>query len=129
MAEDIDLIKKEEAESTGIENKLEEHISQTKKEFNKVVKQTKEIQANLNLALGKINSWDKRLTKITTANECVERAIRKMTELNIDIEETLSNVLLAVRQNEYLQAWYPEQQGHPEMKVIGRHPCQAKTTI
>jgi hypothetical protein len=36
------------------------------------------------------------------------------------------NVLLAIRQNEYLQAWYPAQQGYPEMKVVGSHPYKTK---
>lgn len=43
---------------------------------------------------------------------------------NENVEQTLLNVLLAIRQNEYLQAWYPAQQGHPEQKVIGAHPLQ-----
>jgi hypothetical protein len=38
-------------------------------------------------------------------------------------EDTLLNVLVAIRQNEALQAWYPPQQGYPEMKVVGSHPC------
>ena len=46
----------------------------------------------------------------------------KMQETNQTAEETLCNVLLAIRQNEYLQAWYPEQAGYPEMKIVGRHP-------
>lgn len=39
-------------------------------------------------------------------------------------EDTLLNVLLAIRQNEYLQAWYPPQHGFPEMKVAGSHPAK-----
>ena len=39
-------------------------------------------------------------------------------------EDTLLNVLLAIRQNEYLQANYPEQHGYPEMKVVGSHPAK-----
>lgn len=37
-------------------------------------------------------------------------------------EDALLNVLLAIRQNEYLQAYYPAQKGHPEMRVTGTHP-------
>ena len=38
-------------------------------------------------------------------------------------DETLCNVLLAIRQNEYLQAWYPATKGYQEMKVTGVHPA------
>lgn len=41
-------------------------------------------------------------------------------------EDTLLNVLLAIRQKEYLHAWYPEQGEVPEMNVVGRHPSKLK---
>lgn len=37
-------------------------------------------------------------------------------------EETLMNVLMAIRQNEYLQAWYPAQNGLPSKMIVGKHP-------
>lgn len=40
------------------------------------------------------------------------------------IEETLNNVLVAIKQNEYLQAWYPEQHGYTAGKVTGMHPAK-----
>lgn len=40
-------------------------------------------------------------------------------------DDTLLNVLLAIRQNEYLQAYYPEQHGYAEMKLTGPHPAKA----
>jgi len=52
--------------------------------------------------------------------------LNRITEVNEIAEETLSNVLLAIRQNEYLQAWYPEQHGYPAMKVKGQHPMKHK---
>ena len=42
------------------------------------------------------------------------------------LEDTVLNILLAIRQNEYLQAWYPAQQGHPAQKVVGSHPIKIK---
>ena len=36
-------------------------------------------------------------------------------------DETLGSVLLAIRQNEYLQAYYPEQNGFKAGKFIGQH--------
>lgn len=50
------------------------------------------------------------------------QTLEKIQENNEYMEETLRNVFLAIRQNEYLQAWYPAQQGHPQMKVVGPHP-------
>lgn len=40
------------------------------------------------------------------------------------VDESLGNVLLAIRQNEYLQANYPAQHGFAEMKVVGQHPAK-----
>ena len=48
--------------------------------------------------------------------------LRKLTTINSNVEETLMNVLLAIRQNEYLQAHYPAQCGAKEMMVVGTHP-------
>jgi len=53
-----------------------------------------------------------------------EKALEKMIDQNQITEETLCNVLLAIRQNEYLQAWYPDTCGFPEQKVVGQHPVQ-----
>ena len=52
--------------------------------------------------------------------------ISKCASVSETTEETLLNVLLAIRQNEYLQAWYPAQHGYPEMKVAGTHPAKLK---
>lgn len=41
-------------------------------------------------------------------------------------EGTNTNILLAIRQNEYLQAWYPAQSGFKEMNVVGEHPLVTK---
>jgi hypothetical protein len=38
--------------------------------------------------------------------------LNKILEVNKCIDETLCKVLLAIRQNEYLQAWYPETVKH-----------------
>lgn len=36
-------------------------------------------------------------------------------------DETLCNVLLAIRQNEYLQAYYPAQNGQKDQMVVGKY--------
>lgn len=47
--------------------------------------------------------------------------LQKVVDINTNVEETLCNVLVAIRQNEYLQAWYPPQQGNSEQYVAGSY--------
>ncbi len=70
---------------------------------------------------------EKILKKIDTALKCHEAVLERILQVNQNAEETLCNVLLAIRQNEYLQAWYPAQQGQPEQKVVGKYVVQKKT--
>lgn len=55
-----------------------------------------------------------------------QKLMEKVIETNANVNESICNVLLAIRQNEYLQAWYPPQKGYPEMKVVGKHPANIK---
>jgi F0F1-type ATP synthase delta subunit len=57
-----------------------------------------------------------------------EKSLKAVSKTNENVEETLGNVLLAIRQNEYLQAWHPEQYGYPAMKVTGKHPAKVKVS-
>jgi hypothetical protein len=54
--------------------------------------------------------------------------LERITKINETVEETLGNVYLAIRQNEYLQAYYPEQHGIKAMKVVGVHPAKLTGT-
>ena len=65
---------------------------------------------------------DKRFKKM-------ELSMKEIQRCDDYLEDTLRNVLIAIKQNENLQAWYPAQQGYPEMKVTGRHPIVAKRMI
>ena len=49
--------------------------------------------------------------------------LQEIKSTNETVSDTLLNVLLAIRQNEYLQAWYPPQKGFDAMKVTGTHPA------
>lgn len=53
-----------------------------------------------------------------------KEALKIIGKISDSAEETLCNVLLAIRQNEYLQAYYPEQLGYKAMKVTGTHPAK-----
>ena len=55
-----------------------------------------------------------------------EKSLKALKDTNENVEETLGNVLLAIRQNEYLKAWHPAQHEYPEMKVTGKHPAKVK---
>lgn len=55
-----------------------------------------------------------------------EKTLKAIKETNENVDETLCNVLLAIRQNEYLQSWHPAQHGYPEIKVTGKHPAKVK---
>jgi len=65
-------------------------------------------------------------TNKTIVENCLKQTeyLKSLEKSNENVNETLLNVLLAIRQNEYLQAWYPEQHGFPEMKVSGTHPAK-----
>ncbi len=80
-----------------------------KKEYPKEFLDLLEIQKNLY-----INCKD--MVEILSFN------IKKTTEILERTEDTVCNVLLAIRQNQFLQAWYPAQKKSPEMHVSGSHP-------
>lgn len=100
-------MKKEHEEFQKFLNESKREIQQMSESQDKFLKEAREVFKDF---MHKLVSHDKRL--------------KKLTEINSYVEDTLGNVLLAIRQNEYLQAWYPEQKGHPEMNVVGRHPTQ-----
>lgn len=94
----------------------EDYVKSLAKEMHKTVSKlvsdveeiTKENQESILLIKKEISSY--------------ETKIREMAEIMTNVDETLGNVFLAIRQNEYLQAYYPEQLGYPTMKVAGTHP-------
>ena len=45
-----------------------------------------------------------------------------------NVDETLGNVLLAIRQNEFLQAYYPAQNGQRAQMVTGKYAVANKPT-
>lgn len=67
----------------------------------------------------------KEINEMALKDMRFQKQIKEISEVNKCVDETLCNVLLAIRQNEYLQAWYPEQYGYPEQKVTGAHPRRA----
>jgi hypothetical protein len=74
----------------------------------------------------KLNKIDSFVVEIRKAFKENNKIMLEMTKVNKNVDETLGNVFLAIRQNEYLQAWYPAQHGFPELKVTGTHPAKLK---
>jgi lysyl-tRNA synthetase class I len=79
------------------------------------------MQRQIKRVSGKI---DNMLDSVEESNKIQEERLKSVISTNENVEDTLMNVLAAIRQNEYLQAWYPAQCGFPEMKVTGSHPAK-----
>ena len=97
--------------------------------FNEMFKKTYLLHQKMESEIREVKKETTSLLAMLTKrlNEQKE-AISKSISVSENSEETLLNVLLAIRQNEYLQAWYPEQHGFPEMNVIGSHPIKQLKT-
>lgn len=81
---------------------LEKTAIDLRKSINRFIKDANKLLLGMHI---KIDGFDKSMKKVIKTNEVVD--------------ETMCNVLLAIKQNEYLHAWYPPQQGQPEQKVAG----------
>lgn len=64
------------------------------------------------------------LSMVTEKFKNQNDSISKYASIAASTEDALLNVLLAIKQNEYLQAYYPEQLGYQAMKVVGSHPSR-----
>jgi hypothetical protein len=117
---------------TIMEN-IDKNFFETKKDFKEIFKQFKKFTINSSnyikdCALN-IKNHEKYLKECVSDIQKHEKYLSDLKETNRNVEETLINVLLAIRQTEILQAWYPAQKGFPEMKVIGSHPIKVKSNI
>ena len=79
-----------------------------------------EVQKNLYLHFKE--GMTKIVENLSDKVERHERTIKKTKEILERTEDTVCNILAAIRQNQCLQAWYPPQNGYPEMYVSGNHP-------
>lgn len=62
-----------------------------------------------------------RLIKMFKSHEDILHGVLIKME---NIDEMMGCILVAVRQNEYLQTYYPSQHGFPAGKYIGIHPSK-----
>jgi hypothetical protein len=70
-------------------------------------------------AMGK--KEERLLDRINATLKEHEGILDRMLKVNQNLDETLCNLLLAIRQQEFLHAWYPPQKGEPEKQVIGKY--------
>lgn len=73
--------------------------------------QTDLYEKNLDISDGIIEKIDQNCATLRKTQEILERT-----------EDTVCNMLLAIRQNQFLQAYYPAQKDLPEMYVTGSYP-------
>lgn len=71
---------------------------------------------------------EKILSKIKTVLVEHGKSLQECLQVMNNADETLCNVLFAIRQNEYLQAYYPAQNGQPAQNVVGKYAVVNKTT-
>jgi len=115
----------------------EEKKVSLEKELREAIKETYKVMANIRRdfeALKKemckhMKDADQTFALIKKQILAHSDQINNVTKTNQNVEETLGNVYLAIRQNEYLQAWYPEQHGFKAMNVIGSHPAKLKIPV
>jgi hypothetical protein len=71
-----------------------------------------------------IKKNEKSLNSFTKIFESHGRFLTKVLKTMETIDETMGCILCAIRQNEYLQTYYPAQHGFPAMKTTGLHPAK-----
>lgn len=96
---------KKEDYSQGMMNILTEELH----EHREILRQSSAINAKFSLRANQ------------TLEECLD-TLKDICKLNEEIEATMCNIMLAIKQNSFLQAWYPEQQGIKEGHFAGPHP-------
>jgi hypothetical protein len=116
-----------ESKNKSIEELLSDVADKIYADNKKLLRETKNF---FELSLAKLSASIKKNAE--TANYVHgtvlkhEKYLKALKASNENVEETLGNVLLAIKQNEFLQAWYPAQHGYPDLKVTGKHPAKVK---
>lgn len=106
-----------------LEQEFEEFKSTVKKTLEEINRTVQSLKQDI---LKNIKGCGEMVSYCASSLKNNEKFLQDVKHTNENVEETLCNVLVAIRQNEYLQAWHPPQNGFPEMKVIGKHPCKVK---
>lgn len=95
-------------------------VEELQRLFSKEFRENRKIFATIRQDLNKQQDKNTSVLK-----ECAD-TLDRICKLNEQIEATICNVMLAIKQNSYLQAWYPEQQGIDAGRFAGAHPIVEK---
>jgi 2-hydroxy-3-keto-5-methylthiopentenyl-1-phosphate phosphatase len=90
-------------------------------EFRSILKKNEDLLTSIRFALSK---HEKLIAEVRKEQSSFKEFLDRILKSHHNLDETVCNVLLAIRQNEYLQAYYPAQHGYNEMKVTGKHPVK-----
>jgi len=119
---------KKEKKIARITPKLSDEVAEIKKAFAKSMahftRDFESIKTQHEKFTTQVMEWIREGRDALKSHETVLGSVKNTNE---NAEEILGNVLLAIRQNEYLQAWYPAQSGFPEIKVSGIHPLNIES--
>lgn len=66
----------------------------------------------------------KQIEEVRNMLHSYSEILSESTRMNQSVDETLGSVLLAIKQNEYLQTYYPKQHGFEAGKYTGQHPSK-----
>lgn len=91
-------------------------IAELQKLFQKEFRENRKIFQSIKKQLQIDHNKDEK-----TLQNCFE-TLQNICRVNEEIEATICNVMIAIKQNSFLQAWYPEQQGINEGLFSGPHP-------
>jgi hypothetical protein len=102
--------------------KINVFINKTEKARRMVGKSQRNVLQKAREILSGMNKKEERiLKKIEGIMKRHEGMLNQILTVNQCVDECLCNVLLAIRQNEFFQAWYPAQNGKKEQKVVGKY--------
>lgn len=108
----------------------EEKFKKFEDEFREFIKEAKHKTNNVARNQAKLmNKFSKLLDEVKKMILSHDKILKSVAEVSASSDQTLMNVLLAIKQNEYLQAWYPAQGSYPAMKVVGKHPLESRKEI
>ena len=102
--------------------KIKEHINSADKSRRLTAKAQKMVLQKARGLIAEMSKKEERiLEKVQARIDAHQEQLHQMLDVLRNVDETLCNVLFAIRQNEYLQAWYPAQGGVEEQKVVGKY--------
>ncbi len=102
------LVKGTKIQATKIEKKILEMLQENKKMLGEIELFIQRMDKKIWSFAAKSDEAQREIFQIIKGHENYLDTLKKQNET---LDETVCNVLLAIRQNEYVQAWYPNKAG------------------